>query len=165
MIADPSLDDHLAVISRAIFQAGISWAFIDSRWPAFCAAFDDFRVARVATYDDYDVERIMATDDVVHSRSKIEGTIRNARALLAIGDEFGSVERYARSFADYDAFYADTKRRFAHLGDLSAYYWLFRTGLAVPRFERWLERQARDHPRMREMVELARSEGRSPELR
>ena len=163
IVSEPSLDDHLAVISRAIFQAGLSWASIEARWEAFRRAFDDFRVEIVAGYGEADVERIMETDGVVHARAKIAGTIANARALRAIVAEHGSVTAYLQRFADYDACYADAKARFAFLGDLSCYYWLFRTGHAVPPFERWLERQDRDHPRMREMVELGRREGRSPE--
>ncbi len=163
-IAEPSLDDHLAVISRAIFQAGLSWALIDSRWDAFRAAFDDFRVAIVANYGEGDVERIMEADGVVHARAKIAGTIANARALQALVAEHGSIDAYARGFADYGALYADAKKRFAFLGDLSCYYWLFRTGNPVPPLERWLEGQDRDHPRMREMVELGRREGTSSEV-
>ena len=162
-IAQPSLDDHLAVISRAIFQAGLSWALIAARWEAFCNAFDEFRVDVVAGYGEGDVERIMAAEGVVHARAKIAGTIANARALRTLVAEHGSVAAYVGSFSGYDALYADAKRRFAFLGDLSCYYWLFRTGFPVPPLERWMERQDRDHPRLREMVELARREGTSPE--
>lgn len=161
VVRAPTLDDHLEIVTRAIFQAGLSWAFIDARWEAFRRAFDDFSVTRVAGYGEADVERIMQTDGVVHSRGKIAATIANAQALQALAAEFGSVEGYQGAFPDYDALYADARRRFAYLGDLSCYYWLFRTGAPVPPFEQWLERQPRDHPRMREMVELARREERS----
>jgi hypothetical protein len=150
-------------MTRAIFQAGLSWSFIEDRWPAFRAAFENFNVPVVATYGEGEVERIMAADGVVHSRKKIAGTIENARALQTLVAEYGDVGAYARSFASYDALYADAKKRFAFLGDLSCYYWLFRTGVPVPPFERWMERQERDHPRMREMVLLGRSDGRSSE--
>jgi hypothetical protein len=163
IILEPALDDHLAVMSRAIFQAGMSWAFIASRWSAFLTAFDGFAVARVATYGEADVERLMEAEGIVHARGKIEGTIANAHALQSLEREYGSIGEYARRFADYDALYADAHARFAYLGDLSCYYWLFRTGLPVPPFERWMERQKSDHPRMREMVLTGRAEGRSPE--
>jgi hypothetical protein len=163
VIDAPTLDDHLEVMTRAIFQAGLSWAFIESRWETFRAAFDTFAVRLVALYGEGDVERLMSADGVVHSRSKIEGTIKNARALQALASEHGDIATYARSFASYDALYADAKKRFSYLGDLSCYYWLFRTGLAVPRLEEWMARQERDHPRMREMVMQARSEHRSSE--
>jgi hypothetical protein len=163
VIPAPTLDDHLEVMTRAIFQAGLSWSFIEDRWPAFRTAFENFTVPLVATYGEGEVERIMEADGVVHSRKKIAGTIENARALQALATEHGDVANYARAYASYDALYADAKKRFAYLGDLSCYYWLFRTGLPVPPFERWMERQERDHPRMREMVLLGRSDGRSSE--
>jgi hypothetical protein len=165
VIDAPALDDHLAVMTRAIFQAGLSWALIDARWDAFRTAFEDFNVNLIATtYGEGEIERIMAAEGVIHSRSKIAGTIANAKALQALGGTHADVARYVRSFPDYAALYADARKRFAYLGDLSLYYWLFRTGLPVPQFERWLERQDRDHPRMREMVEMGRSEGRSSEV-
>jgi hypothetical protein len=165
VIDAPSLGDHLEVMTRAIFQAGLSWALIAARWDAFRAAFDAFNITAVAMYGEGDVERIMSAEGVIHSRSKIAGTIANARALVALAAEHGDIATYARSFASYDALYADAKGRFVYLGDLSCYYWLFRTELPVPPFERWMEHQSRDHPRMREMIALARSENRSSETR
>jgi hypothetical protein len=163
VIVAPTLDDHLEVMSRAIFQAGLSWALIDARWDAFRIAFENFNVTVIATYGEGEIERLMEADGVIHSRSKIAGTIANARALQALAAEHGDVATYARTFASYDALYADAKKRFAYLGDLSCYYWLFRTGLPVPPLEQWMAVQDRDHPRMREMVTMGRSEGRSSE--
>jgi hypothetical protein len=163
VVANPTLDDHLEVMTRAIFQAGLSWALIDARWDAFRAAFERFAIVAVAAYGEGDVERIMEADGVVHSRKKIAGTIANARALLQLTADYGSVAAYAASFDSYERLHADAKKRFAFLGDLCCYYWLFRTGLPVPPFERWMERQTGDHPRMREMVLMGRSEQRSSE--
>ncbi len=163
VIASPTLDDHLDVITRAIFQAGLNWAIITARWPNFRVAFEGFSVKLVAMYGEFEIERIMETDGVVHSRKKIAGTIANARALQTIERDFGTVHAYASSFPTYNALYADARKRFAFLGDLSCYYWLFRTGEAVPPFETWMERHTDDHPRMREMVLLAREAGCSPE--
>lgn len=162
-IAQPTLDDHLEVITRAIFQAGLNWAIIAAKWDAFRAAYDAFSVERVMSYREADVERLMETPVIIHSRGKIEGTIRNAQTLHTLTNEFGSIDAYVATFAGYDALYADAHKRFAYLGDLSCYYWLFRTGQPVPRFEHWMERQERDHPRMREMVTLGRTSGTSSE--
>ncbi len=155
VVENPTANDHLAIITRAVMQAGLSWAFIDARWDDYVRAFEGFDVARVAAYGEFDVERVMQADGVIRSRSKIEGTIRNARALLEIERDFGSIRAYQTSFAGYDALRRDTKTRFAYVGDLSTYYWLFRTGAPVPDLEEWMKGQERDHPRMREMVQLA----------
>jgi hypothetical protein len=155
VIVNATLDDHLAVMSRAVFQAGLSWAFIDANWDAYVEAFDNFAAAVVAEYDDIAIDRLMTTAGIVHSRSKIEGTIRNARALIELEREFGSIAAYQSSFTEYDAARKDAQKRFAFLGDLSTYYWRFRTGATVPDFETWMTAQKSDHPRMREMVRAA----------
>lgn len=163
-ILAPTLDDHLAVMSRAIFQAGLSWAFIESHWSAFLAAFDRFSIARVAAYGEADLERLMETEGIVHSRSKIEATFHNARVLRDLAQAYGSIEAYLASFPDHDARFADARKRFAFLGELSAYYWLFRTGAPVPPFETWIARQEKDHPRVREMVMAGRADETSTEV-
>ena len=133
-------------------QAGMSWAFIEARWNDYLTAFEGFAVENVAGYGDLDVDRLMNAPGIIHSKSKIEGTIHNACALLDLEREYGSIRAYQTSFADYDAIRRDTKARFAFVGDLSTYYWLFRTGAPVPDLEDWMKGQDRDHPRMREMV-------------
>ncbi len=153
VVANATLRDHLAIITRAVMQAGMSWAFIDARWESYVTAFDGFDVAAVASYGEFETDRLMHADGVIHSRSKIEGTIANARTLLALEREFGSIAAYQASFADYDAARKDARKRFAFMGDLNTYYWRFRTGATVPDLEEWMQAQDRDHPRMREMVQ------------
>jgi len=158
IVREPTLADHLAIISRAVFQAGLSWAMVDAHWDDYRRAFDEFDVHKVAAYGEDDVERLMRAGGIVHSRPKIAGTVRNARTLLELTTEFGSIASYQRSFPSYDALRRDTKKRFAYLGDLNTYYWVFRTGGQVPDLEEWMRQQERDHPRMREMVTLAKRE-------
>ena len=81
----------------------MSWAFIDARWERYVAEFDGFDAAKVAGYDDAAIERLMHAADIIHSRAKIEGTIRNARTLIDVERGFGSIRAYHTSFASYDA--------------------------------------------------------------
>ncbi len=155
--------DYLAVMSRAIFQAGLSWKLIASKWDDYERLFEGFNPVLVAAFDDTDVARIMEDGGVVRTRKRIVATIENARTLLAIEREHGSFRTYLRSFDGYATLSTDLRKRFAFLGELSAYYFLFRVGEAVPRFEDWETSVPGDHPRMREMVALARSQGVSPE--
>ncbi len=156
--------DYLAVMSQAIFQAGLSWQMIASKWEAYRRLFEDFDPVRVGAMDDTDVERIMQDGGVVRTRKKIVATIANARTLLALEREHVGFKNYLRSFTSYAELTADLRKRFAFLGELSAYYFLFRVGEPVPRFEVWEQTIPGDHPRMREMVALAREKGVSPEL-
>lgn len=79
-------------ISLEGFQAGLSWATILRKRPAFRAAFADFDPEAVAVFGDDDVERLMLDSGIVRNRAKINAAITNARATLALRDEGGLVE-------------------------------------------------------------------------
>jgi Methyladenine glycosylase len=152
-----SLADYLAVMSRAVYQAGLSWAAIDKQWDALCAAFDGFEPKVVARFGDADIRRIMAHPHILHSERKVRATMRNAQAMLDADREFRGFKKYLRSFSTYAALTDDLRRRFSYVGDISAYYFLFRVGEKVPPFGRWIKTVEGDHPRVREMVGTARA--------
>ena len=79
-------------LSLEAFQSGLSWATILRKRPAFRAAFDDFDPDKVAAYDDRDVERLVADAGIVRNRRKIDATITNARATVALRAEGGLVD-------------------------------------------------------------------------
>ncbi|HUN29101.1 MAG TPA: DNA-3-methyladenine glycosylase I [Alphaproteobacteria bacterium] len=164
VVPEPSLAQVLEIITRAVFQAGVKWSQIAGHWDAYRVAFANFDPEQVANFDSIDAERILAQDGVLRVPRKVQATIANARALLGAQREFGSFHGYVASFPTYAALATDMKKRFAHLGDMNVWYVLFRCGEAVPRFEPWVKTIKGEHPRMREMVDLARSQGRSPEI-
>ena len=156
-IASPSLADYLGVMSRAIFQAGLSWKLIETKWDAYLRLFAGFEPEAVARFDERDVERIVSDGGVVRTHKKIVATIENARTMLALAREHGTFAAYLASFPSYAAREIDLRARFRFLGPLSVYYFCFRVGLPVPRFEVWERSIPGDHPRMREMIALART--------
>jgi 3-methyladenine DNA glycosylase Tag len=151
-IANPGLTDYLSVMSRAVFQAGLSWAAIDHQWELLLHAYEGFDVEKVARYDAEEVERIMTTPGILHSRRKIEATIKNAATFLALDKEYKGFRNYLRSLGSYEELTVDIKRRFSFVGDISAYYFLFRVGEKVPPFKQWIKTVEGDHPRIKEMV-------------
>jgi DNA-3-methyladenine glycosylase I len=155
--------DYFEVITRAVFQAGVRWKQISDNWEAYQRAFDSFDIRRVAAYDDLEIERILGTPGILRMRRKIAATIANARTLDAVEREHGSVAAYLHSFASYGELADDVRKRFAFMGEMNVWYFLFRVGEPVPRFEKWVETIRGDHPRMNEMVLQARALGRSPE--
>jgi DNA-3-methyladenine glycosylase I len=163
VVMPSSLDDYLEVMTRAVFQAGVSWKQIAAHWDAYRSAFDGFDVERVAAFADADIARVLGTNGVLRSPRKVQATIRNARTLLELDREHGTFRDYLRGFADYAATAKALKRRFAFMGEMNVWYFLFRVGEPVPRFEAWVTTIPGSHPRMLEMVELARKQGRSSE--
>lgn len=76
-------------LSLEAFQSGLSWATILRKREAFRAAFADFDPDAVAAFDDDDVARLMADAGIVRNRRKIDATIANARATVALRSEGG----------------------------------------------------------------------------
>jgi len=66
------------------FQAGLAWVTILRKREGFRRAFAGFRIAEVAEFDERDLDRLLADADIVRHRGKIEATIGNARAALAL---------------------------------------------------------------------------------
>jgi hypothetical protein len=162
-ILEPAPRDYLAVMTRAVFQAGLSWSAIAKHWEAYETAFDAFDPVRVARYTEGDVDRLMRTDGVLHSARKIRATIANAQALLQVEREYGDVSHYLAAFPDYAALVKDARKRFKFMGEMNVWYFLFRVNRPVPAFEHWVATIPGEHPRMKEMVEKARTAGTSTE--
>ena len=71
------------------FQSGLSWATILRRREGFRRAFAGFDPEAVAEFTEGDVERLLQDTGIIRHRGKIEATISNARATLALRDEQG----------------------------------------------------------------------------
>ncbi|PYG00626.1 DNA-3-methyladenine glycosylase I [Georgenia satyanarayanai] len=88
-------------LSLEAFQSGLSWATILRKRPAFRAAFADFDPDAVAAFDDDDVTRLMADAGIVRNRRKVDATIANARATVALRAD-GGLPAFVWSFQPAD---------------------------------------------------------------
>ncbi len=79
-------------------QAGLSWTTILRKRDGYRHAFAGFQPAVVAVYTERDVDRLVADPAIVRHRGKIESTVTNARAVLAVQEQFGSFDRYVWEF-------------------------------------------------------------------
>jgi DNA-3-methyladenine glycosylase I len=68
------------------FQSGLSWLTILRKREGFRAAFEGFDPDRVARFGERDVQRLLEDASIVRHRGKIEATIANARATVALRD-------------------------------------------------------------------------------
>lgn len=81
-------------------QAGLSWLTILRKRDNYRRAFDGFSAERVARYGKDDIDRLLADPGIVRNRLKIEAAIRNARAVLAIREQHGSLAGFLWQFVD-----------------------------------------------------------------
>lgn len=131
-------------------QAGLSWLTILKKRENYRRAFSGFDPRKIARYDSRRVERLLANPGIVRNRLKIEATIKNARALLAIQDDVGSLDHYIWRFvqgtpkqnawedvgqipansAESDAMSRDLKHRgFGFVGSTICYAFMQATGM------------------------------------
>lgn len=76
-------------LSLEAFQSGLSWATILRKRPAFRAAFAGFEADAVAGFGEADVARLLDDAGIVRNRRKIDATIGNARATVALREQGG----------------------------------------------------------------------------
>ena len=131
-------------------QAGLSWRTVLHKRAAYRKAFANFDAQRVARFGARQVQALLKNAGIIRNRLKIESTITNARAFLAVQKEFGSFDRYVWRFVggrpivnrwktlrelpartpESDALSADLKKRgFRFVGSTIVYAHMQATGM------------------------------------
>lgn len=97
----PVLDERglFERLTLEAFQSGLSWRTILAKRDAFRAAFADFDPDAVARFGPADVERLLTDEKIVRNRAKIEATLANARATVALRDAGESLDTLIRTHA------------------------------------------------------------------
>ena len=79
-------------------QAGLSWSTILNKREGYRKAFADFDPEKVARFTKKRVEKLLTNPEIVRNRLKVESTVNNAKAFLAVQKEFGSFSQYIWDF-------------------------------------------------------------------
>lgn len=79
-------------------QAGLSWRTILQKRDAFRQAFDNFDAEKIAVYDEVKIQSLLGNAGIIRNRLKIHAAVANAKAFLAVQQEFGSFDRYIWQF-------------------------------------------------------------------
>ena len=79
-------------------QAGLSWLTILKKRAGYRRLFADFDVEKVARFTPKRIEKILLDPGIVRNRAKVEAAVRNARAFIAVQDEFGTFDTYIWGF-------------------------------------------------------------------
>ena len=82
-------------------QAGLSWLTILQKRENYRRAFDGFDAARVARYTAARRAKLMKDEGIVRNRLKIEAFVDNAKAFLAVQEEFGTFDEYIWRFVGH----------------------------------------------------------------
>jgi DNA-3-methyladenine glycosylase I len=131
--------EYFALLSRAVFSAGLGPKVVESRWKEMGHAFHDFDPGHVRSMDEQDVARLLSDPGVIRNRRKIEAVIKNAGTFLeqvegidgrGAGQEppFHTYLLELGAGGDLDVAADGLAQVFAHLGRTSALFFLFSAG-------------------------------------
>ncbi len=128
----PVIDrEYFENLTRCIFQAGLSWQLMASKWPGFRRAFDDFDVTKVAAYGARDIARLSEDPGIIRNRNKILATIHNAREFERIAQQHGNFQTWLDSTDkshNYDLVVKRLRSRLKRVGPSTAHIFLWSVG-------------------------------------
>ena len=136
-IEPKSLGDYLDVMSKSVFQSGISWRVVESKWPSIREAFRGFDAEKVAAMTEADIDELAKDTRVIRNRRKLDAIVGNASRMVELEREHGTFRNYLRSHADFDATVAALRKQFKFLGEMGCYHFLYVVGEQVPPYEQW----------------------------
>jgi len=98
----PSHDDHhlFEMICLEGAQAGLSWITILRKRENYRKAFDNFDARLMAAYTPERIELLLQNPGIVRNNLKVNGFVKNARAFLAVQEEFGTFHAYLWKFVN-----------------------------------------------------------------
>jgi 3-methyladenine DNA glycosylase Tag len=131
------LAGYLEALSRPVFQAGMSWRVVDSKWSGIRKAFRAFDPKTVAGFGPKQIDHLMENEAVIRSRPKIEAVVDNAQTLLELDAEHGGFKHYLKAHADAATLAKDLQRQFRFIGQTGAYTFLYMVGEPMPPHDQW----------------------------
>ena len=98
----PTHDDrtHFEFLILEAAQAGLSWSIVLNKREGYRRAFSQFDATKVARYSQARIDKLMSDPGIIRNRLKIAAAVKNARAFLAIQEEFASFDAYCSTFVD-----------------------------------------------------------------
>ena len=110
-------DQHLfALLTLEGAQAGLSWRTVLHRREGYRKAFAGFDIAKVARFTAKRREKLLQEPGIIRNRAKVEATVRNAKATLAVQDEAGSLDAFLWQFVGGAA----KQNRFSRMSQMPA---------------------------------------------
>ncbi len=139
-IKPESLSDYLEIQTKAVFQSGMSWKVVESKWPGIREALDDFQVEAIAAYGPEKIEALGDDTRVIRNKRKLAAISGNAQKMIELDEEHDGFRNYLRSFGDFYELMDDIRKQFKFMGPMGIYYWLWVVGEDVPPHEEFTER-------------------------
>jgi 3-methyladenine DNA glycosylase Tag len=136
-IQPTSVSDYLEIMTKAVFQSGISWRVVEAKWPGIKEAFKDFDTDVVAGFSEPELDELAQDTRVIRNRRKLSAIVSNAQRMVELEEEHGGFQKYLRSRPDFPSAVQDIRKQFKFMGDTGTYFFLYVVGEEVPPHDEW----------------------------
>jgi 3-methyladenine DNA glycosylase Tag len=140
-----TLGVYLEVMSKAVFQSGMSWAVIDKKWPGTREAFRGFEPLAVASLTEAEIAELATDTRIIRNRKKVEAIIDNARKMIDLDEAHKGFRKYLRSHGGFEGTVKDLRKQFRFMGETGCYYFLYVVKEEVPDYDTWCESRGMVH--------------------
>ena len=154
------LGDYLEVMSKAVFQSGMSWQVVNKKWDGIRDAFRDFDAEAVARLGEREIDALTQDTRVIRNRRKIEAIIENANRMLALEAEHGGFRKYLRSHGGFEATVADLRKQFKFVGESGCYIFLYIVGEEVKKLREELDMLREDQRTLTDRLAKMEAKGK-----
>ena len=136
-IEPTGLSDYLEIMSKSVFQSGISWRVVESKWPGVREAMNGFDPAAIAGLSDPELDELAQDSRMIRHRRKLSAITANARRMLELEAGHGGFQAYLRSHGSFESALQAIRKDFKYMGDSGTYHFLWTVGEEVPPYEEW----------------------------
>jgi 3-methyladenine DNA glycosylase Tag len=130
-IVPQSLNDYLEIMSKSVFQSGMSWKVVEAKWPSTREAFHDFDIHAVANLNEAQIDALAQDTRVVRNYRKLQAIVSNAQKILELDKAHGSFQAYLRAQDSFDATLQAIRKDFKFMGPSGIYVFLYVIGEPV----------------------------------
>lgn len=131
------LADYLEVMSKAVFQSGMSWKVVEGKWDTTREAFHNFDATTVASMSEAEIDALGQDTRVIRNHRKLNAIVSNAARMVELDAEHGSFAQYLADSRPFEEQVKVLKKDFKFLGTFGTYYFLFVVGEQVPDHDEW----------------------------
>ena len=129
--------NYLETMAKSMFQSGISWRVVDSKWPSMRIALQGFDVRAIANLSEPELDILVQDERIIRSRRKLDALVVNANKMMTLDAQHGSFTSYLRSHGSFESTLKDIRKQFKYMGDSGTYHFLCTVGEDVPPYEVW----------------------------
>ncbi len=134
-----ALAGYLEIMSKSVFQSGLSWKVVESKWPGIRAALQEFDPGFLAVLIEPQREELLQDRRIIRSRRKLGAIVYNAERMLELAQMHGSFRDYLQSHGSFEETLTDIRKQFKYMGDAGTYHFLYVVGEEVPPYDEWCQ--------------------------